>query len=49
MDLIKEFGGEQDDYNEDGSIRTEVSDDELLDDTFIAELLKTNTINRSIK
>jgi hypothetical protein len=39
MDLIKEFGGEDDDYNEDGSIRTDVSDEELTDDTVVAELL----------
>jgi hypothetical protein len=43
MDLIKEYGGEDDDYNEDGSIRTNFSDEELITDTIVAELSDTHT------
>jgi len=45
MDLIKEFGGEEHDYNEDGSVRTDFSDEELIDETIIAELLDTSGKN----
>lgn len=38
IELIKEFGGEEEDYNEDGSIRTDLSDDELINDTIVIEL-----------
>jgi oligoribonuclease (3'-5' exoribonuclease) len=45
MDLIKEVGGEDDDYNDDGSVRTDFRDEELIDDTIIAELLDTSCNN----
>ena len=46
IDLIKEFGGDDDDYNEDGSIRTDFSDEELINDTILSDLAdpQTNSI-----
>ena len=43
MDLIKEYGGEDYDYNKDGSIRTDFSDEELVNDTIVAELNDTHS------
>lgn len=39
MDFIREFGGEDEDYNSDGSIKTEVSDDNLRYFTIVNELI----------
>ena len=38
IDFIKEEGGEDSDYNDDGSIRTDVSDEELINYTVVNEL-----------
>ena len=43
MDLIKEYGGEDYDYNEDGSIRTDFCDEQLINETIVAELSDTHT------
>lgn len=38
LEGIRESGGEDDDYNEDGSIKTDVSDEKLIEDTVLTEL-----------
>ncbi|MDR1348023.1 MAG: hypothetical protein LBJ63_06290 [Prevotellaceae bacterium] len=39
LDSIREYGGEADDYNDDGSIKTDVSDEELLNYSVIGDLI----------
>jgi len=43
IDLINEFGGDENDYNEFGSVRTDFSDTELEDYTIVAELADVHT------
>lgn len=38
MDLIREYGGEDKDYNNDGSINTDVSDDVLINYSIVSDL-----------
>ena len=45
IDQINEFGGDENDYKEDGSVRTNFSDAELEDYTIIAELADAHTNN----
>ena len=42
IDLINEFGGDENDYNDDGSIRTDFTDEELIDYTIVTELANPN-------
>ena len=45
MDLIKEYGGEESDYNEDGSIKTIVNDDCLSGYSIIGDLVNDNCLD----
>lgn len=44
IELIKEFGGEDEDYNDDGSIRTEFTDEELAHSAIVNEMRDFNDI-----